>query len=165
MPNIRCKTCGLLVQVPAGGRRLCGCGAWLSGDTPRQTPVVEPEPVEAVPAPAATTDWAPKVPPHVPEGPAGSWPNIDGDLAAIERLNDGYRRIKRELNKAIVGQDKVMEELLISIFARGHCLLVGVPGLAKTLMIRTLADALSLSFSRVQFTPDLMPSDITGTEV
>ena len=67
--------------------------------------------------------------------------------------------------KAIVGQQRVIEELLIAIFARGHCLLVGVPGLAKTLMIRTLADSLNLSFSRIQFTPDLMPSDITGTEV
>ncbi|HEV3116056.1 MAG TPA: AAA family ATPase [Gemmataceae bacterium] len=83
----------------------------------------------------------------------------------MERLNDGYRRIRRELSKAVVGQQRVLEELLIAIFARGHCLLVGVPGLAKTLMIRTLADALNLSFSRVQFTPDLMPSDITGTEV
>src|SRR5260370_4347395 len=63
------------------------------------------------------------------------------------------------------GQERVLEELLIAVFARGHCLLVGVPGLAKTLMIRTLADSLSLSFSRIQFTPDLMPSDITGTEV
>src|SRR5207247_4410674 len=93
------------------------------------------------------------------------WPRIDGDLAAIERLNDGYRRIRKELAKIIVGQEEVLEQLLISVFTRGHCLLVGVPGLAKTLMIRTLADALSLSFSRVQFTPDLMPSDITGTEV
>jgi MoxR-like ATPase len=93
------------------------------------------------------------------------WPRIEGDLAAIERLNDGYKRIRKELGKAIVGQDRVIEELLIAIFARGHCLLVGVPGLAKTLMIRTLADSLTLSFSRIQFTPDLMPSDITGTEV
>src|SRR5438876_2856709 len=101
-----------------------------------------------------------------PVAPAiGAWPRIEGDLAAIERLNDGYRRITRELSKAIVGQRRVIEELLIAIFARGHCLLVGVPGLAKTLMIRTLADALNLSFSRIQFTPDLMPADITGTEV
>src|SRR5262249_29446532 len=77
----------------------------------------------------------------------------------------GYRRIRKEMSKVIVGQERVLEELLIAVFARGHCLLVGVPGLAKTLMIRTLADSLSLSFSRVQFTPDLMPSDITGTEV
>jgi len=99
-----------------------------------------------------------------PSGGPG-WPRIEGDLSAIERLNDGYRRITRELNKVIVGQQQVIEELLIAIFARGHCLLVGVPGLAKTLLIRTLSEALNLSFSRIQFTPDLMPSDITGTEV
>src|SRR5207244_493530 len=92
-------------------------------------------------------------------------PRIEGDLSAIERLNDGYRRIRKEMSKAIVGQEKVLEELLIAIFARGHCLLIGVPGLAKTLMVRALSDSLSLSFSRIQFTPDLMPSDITGTEV
>lgn len=89
----------------------------------------------------------------------------DDDLQAVHRLNQAYKRITSELSKAIVGQQAVIEELLISMFARGHCLLVGVPGLAKTLMIRTLADALSLKFSRIQFTPDLMPADITGTEV
>src|ERR1700723_3287084 len=89
----------------------------------------------------------------------------DDDVQAVQRLNDAYQRITHELSKVIVGQQKVIEELLVAMFARGHCLLVGVPGLAKTLMIRTLADSLSLSFSRVQFTPDLMPSDITGTEV
>jgi len=87
------------------------------------------------------------------------------DLKAVERLKQGYETIRRELGKVIVGQEQVMEELLISIFSRGHCLLVGVPGLAKTLMISTLAKTLSLSFNRIQFTPDLMPSDITGTEV
>src|SRR5437016_2218680 len=141
MPPVQCQNCGLIVQVPEGGRRLCGCGTWLSAD---EVPVV----VEAA-----------------PEETGERWPRIDSDLAAIERLNDGYRRIRKELAKAVVGQQRVLEELLIAIFARGHCLLVGVPGLAKTLMIRTLADALNLSFSRVQFTPDLMPSDITGTEV
>ena len=130
------------MQVPAGGRRMCGCGTWLSGDDD----IATAEPV-------------------VDAAPAQPWPRIDGDLSAIERLNDGYRRIRKEMGKAIVGQERVLEELLIAIFARGHCLLVGVPGLAKTLIIRTLADSLSLSFSRVQFTPDLMPSDITGTEV
>jgi MoxR-like ATPase len=94
-------------------------------------------------------------------GPTGS----DGDLEAVERLREGYRRIRSELQKVIVGQDQVLDEILIGIFARGHCLLVGVPGLAKTLMISTLSRSLSLSFSRIQFTPDLMPSDITGTEV
>jgi MoxR-like ATPase len=89
----------------------------------------------------------------------------DADLKAIDRLRSGYHRILKELAKTIVGQQKVLEELLIALFARGHCLLVGVPGLAKTLMVRSLADSVNLSFSRVQFTPDLMPSDITGTEV
>jgi MoxR-like ATPase len=89
----------------------------------------------------------------------------DDDLRAVEKLSESYRRITSELSKVIVGQHQVVEELLIAMFACGHCLLVGVPGLAKTLMIRTLADALSLRFSRIQFTPDLMPADITGTEV
>jgi MoxR-like ATPase len=97
--------------------------------------------------------------------PGERWPRLEGDLSAIERLNEGYRRVLKEMNKAVVGQKKVLEELLIAIFARGHCLLIGVPGLAKTLIIRTLADAFDLTFSRIQFTPDLMPSDITGTEV
>lgn len=89
----------------------------------------------------------------------------DADIAAVERLKDAFVKLKSELGKVIVGQQPVLEELLIAIFARGHCLLIGVPGLAKTLMIHTLAEALNLSFNRVQFTPDLMPSDITGTEV
>jgi MoxR-like ATPase len=89
----------------------------------------------------------------------------DQDTQAVERLSEAYKRITDELGKVIVGQQSVIEELMISLFARGHCLLVGVPGLAKTLMIRTLADSLALSFNRIQFTPDLMPADITGTEV
>ncbi len=93
-------------------------------------------------------------------------PIAEGDeLAAVARLSGGYQNLCRELGKIIIGQRHVLEELLISVFARGHCLLVGVPGLAKTLMIRTLASALSLDFNRIQFTPDLMPTDITGTEV
>ena len=87
------------------------------------------------------------------------------DLQAVQELNDAYRLITERLAQVIVGQQQVIEELLVAMFARGHCLLVGVPGLAKTLLIRTLADALSLEFRRIQFTPDLMPSDITGTEV
>src|SRR5271163_3932473 len=89
----------------------------------------------------------------------------DDDLAAVERLKDAFTKLKAEMSKVIVGQNPVLEELLIAIFARGHCLLIGVPGLAKTLMIHTMADALNLSYNRIQFTPDLMPSDITGTEV
>ena len=87
------------------------------------------------------------------------------DVQAVKQLNDAYGRITTDLSKVIVGQHAVVEELLIALFARGHCLLVGVPGLAKTLMIHTLADSLALDFNRIQFTPDLMPSDITGTEV
>jgi MoxR-like ATPase len=89
----------------------------------------------------------------------------DSDLQAVEKLAEAAARISSELSRVIVGQSQVIEELLVAMFAGGHCLLVGVPGLAKTLMVRTLADTLSLSFNRVQFTPDLMPSDITGTEV
>ncbi len=87
------------------------------------------------------------------------------DLAAVEQPKDAFANLKAEMGKVIVGQQQVLEELLTAIFARGHCLLIGVPGLAKTLMIHTLADALNLTYNRVQFTPDLMPSDITGTEV
>jgi MoxR-like ATPase len=87
------------------------------------------------------------------------------DMEAVRRLQSGFQEIKSQLSRVIVGQDQVIEELLIALFSRGHCILEGVPGLAKTLMISTLAKTLSLAFSRIQFTPDLMPSDITGTEV
>jgi MoxR-like ATPase len=88
-----------------------------------------------------------------------------GDLAAVERLGIAHAEMRHELGKVIVGQEAVIDELLMAIFARGHCLLVGVPGLAKTLLVSTLARILSLQFKRIQFTPDLMPADITGTEV
>ncbi|MFO0849100.1 MAG: MoxR family ATPase [Gemmataceae bacterium] len=87
------------------------------------------------------------------------------DLDAMKRLQTAFDDIKRQLGTVIVGQDKVIEELLIALFSRGHVILEGVPGLAKTLMISTLAKCLSLDFSRIQFTPDLMPADITGTEI
>src|SRR5687767_15402951 len=87
------------------------------------------------------------------------------DSAAIRRLGDARQKIVQQLSRVIVGQDHVIEELLVSLFSRGHCLLEGVPGLAKTLMVSTLARTLNLSFSRIQFTPDLMPADITGTDV
>jgi MoxR-like ATPase len=89
----------------------------------------------------------------------------EDDVQAVEELSEAYGLIVEQLARVIVGQQQVVEELLVAMFARGHCLLVGVPGLAKTLMIRSLADCLSLEFRRIQFTPDLMPSDITGTEV
>ena len=87
------------------------------------------------------------------------------DVEAAQRVKDAYDRIKAELHKTIVGMDDVIDQLLISIFARGHCLLVGVPGLAKTLLVSSVSRCLSRSFNRIQFTPDLMPADITGTEV
>jgi MoxR-like ATPase len=133
MKPIRCDNCGLVVQVPPGGRRLCGCGAWLSAEDDAGFELVEEV--------------------------------AETDLEAIERLTATCRKLLAETAKVIIGQRDVLEQLLLSILARGHCLLVGVPGLAKTLMIRTVADAMNLTFSRIQFTPDLMPSDITGTEV
>ena len=85
--------------------------------------------------------------------------------ASLEHLRDVHARMKTELHRVIVGQDEVIDQLLLAILTRGHCLLVGVPGLAKTLMISSLSRTLDLKFSRIQFTPDLMPSDITGTEL
>src|SRR4030066_156718 len=89
----------------------------------------------------------------------------DEDLAQVEEIGGKKAEIITEIKKVIVGQDQVLEEILIALFCRGHCLLVGVPGLAKTLLISTLAGIMELEFNRVQFTPDLMPSDITGTVI
>ena len=88
-----------------------------------------------------------------------------GDLEAVEKLNTSYQKLRVEIAKAIVGQEHVFEEILIAVFCRGHCLLVGVPGLAKTLMVSTISQVLSLAFKRIQFTPDQKPADITGTEI
>jgi MoxR-like ATPase len=93
-----------------------------------------------------------------------SGPFAAGD-EAINRLNQAYERVREQMARVIVGQSDVIDQLLIALFSRGHCLLEGVPGLAKTLMISTLARTLSMTFARIQFTPDLMPADITGTEV
>ncbi len=87
------------------------------------------------------------------------------DVDGIKKLTDKYAAMKAEIEKVIIGQNEVVDELLISIFSRGHCLLVGVPGLAKTLLVNTIAKTLGLSFNRIQFTPDLMPSDIIGSEI
>src|SRR5678809_847404 len=84
---------------------------------------------------------------------------------SAERVAEGRDRILHELRKVIVGQDEIVEQVLIALFTGGHCLITGVPGLAKTLLIKTLADSLDLDFKRIQFTPDIMPSDITGTEI
>ena len=95
----------------------------------------------------------------------GTPPQAPGDAELIEELAEARARIAQEIGKRVVGQEGVIEQLLIALFSRGHCLFVGVPGLAKTLLISTLAEALSLTFNRIQFTPDLMPSDITGTDI
>ncbi len=91
--------------------------------------------------------------------------NQNSDVKLVEQLAASVQSIKKEIAKIIIGQDEIIEHLLLSLLSRGHCLLVGVPGLAKTLIIKTLADVLDLKFNRIQFTPDLMPSDITGTEI
>ncbi|MBK0384337.1 AAA family ATPase [Pedobacter sp. SD-b] len=87
------------------------------------------------------------------------------EVEAVDALSASYHTIKKEISKVIVGQDEVVKSVLISIFSNGHCLLVGVPGLAKTLLVQTVANVLDLSFNRIQFTPDLMPSDIIGSEI
>src|SRR5437660_378202 len=89
----------------------------------------------------------------------------DEDVRMLAQLRDAHKQLREEIGKVIIGQDDVLDQLLMAIFCRSHALLVGVPGLAKTLMVSTLAQALDLHFKRIQFTPDLMPSDITGTEV
>ena len=90
---------------------------------------------------------------------------INSDVKSIDDFAAVFKKFKAEIAKVIVGQDVVVEQVLISIFSKGHCLLVGVPGLAKTLLVQTIADCLGLKFNRIQFTPDLMPSDIVGAEI
>jgi MoxR-like ATPase len=89
----------------------------------------------------------------------------DSTMVAADKVAEGRDRILAQLRKVIVGQDEVVDQVLIALFTGGHCLITGVPGLAKTLLIKTLAEILDLSFKRIQFTPDLMPADITGTEI
>lgn len=90
---------------------------------------------------------------------------VDSDVVLVEKLSEKINSVKSEIKKVIIGQDDIIDKLLIALLSKGHCLLVGVPGLAKTLLIKTLAEVLDLKFSRIQFTPDLMPSDITGTDI
>src|SRR6186997_2324662 len=87
------------------------------------------------------------------------------DVASVQKCEQAYNKLRDELAKVIVGQNDVVEQVMIAILARGHALLEGVPGLAKTLLVSSLAQALHLSFKRIQFTPDLMPSDVTGTDI
>ena len=92
-------------------------------------------------------------------------PQFNSDVEAVDHFVEKYNELRKEIGRVIVGQDETVKNVLISVFSRGHCLLVGVPGLAKTLLVNTIADTLGLSFNRIQFTPDLMPSDITGSEI
>src|SRR5213083_127647 len=92
-------------------------------------------------------------------------PDAPDELQALGELTQAYKAMTAEIGKVIVGQNQVVEQLLMALFSKGHCLLEGVPGLAKTLLISTVAQILHLSFKRIQFTPDLMPADITGTEI
>jgi MoxR-like ATPase len=91
--------------------------------------------------------------------------NYTSDAEGIDALSSSYKKLTSEIKKVIIGQDDIIKSVLIGIFSKGHCLLIGVPGLAKTLLVNTIASALDLNFSRIQFTPDLMPSDITGSEI
>lgn len=91
--------------------------------------------------------------------------NFKNDVEAVDRLRSAYEILENEVKKAIFGQDKIIREVLISIFSNGHCLLVGVPGLAKTLLVNSISKVLGINYKRIQFTPDLMPSDIIGTEI
>ncbi|MCH1507396.1 MoxR family ATPase [Verrucomicrobiales bacterium] len=91
--------------------------------------------------------------------------SYEQDRQAVEKLADASKKIRSELSKAVIGQEEVIDQLLIALFAGGHCLLTGAPGLAKTLLVRSIADVFNLDFSRIQFTPDLMPADIVGTEI
>ncbi|MEO8589512.1 MAG: MoxR family ATPase [Flavobacteriales bacterium] len=100
-----------------------------------------------------------------PRDPEKTMTIPNNDVQAVERFGERFRKLKSEVNKVIIGQDTVVDHVLLGIFSRGHCLLVGVPGLAKTLLVNTVARALGLSFNRIQFTPDLMPSDIIGSEI
>jgi len=101
----------------------------------------------------------------VPSNIQPNAPVSDRDVAAIDELRETYGKLRAEVARVIIGQDQVVEQLLMCVLSRGHALLMGVPGLAKTMMVHSLADVMSLGFSRIQFTPDLMPSDITGTDI
>jgi len=144
VPIVECTACHRRYTVVGRQERIrCACGAAIDPTSAR----VAPSALEAAERALSPEEMR------------------ERDLAAVRTLRDAHERILDEIRKVIVGQERVVDELLIALFSRGHALLVGVPGLAKTLMVSTLANCLSLRFHRIQFTPDLMPADITGTEV
>jgi len=142
-------------SVQAFPRMYLLCGAALVVLFAVQVDAREPEPPDPIRPQMLEAD----------EAMHGNTPPATDDVAAAERLAQVHRALRDQMQRIIVGQDEVVEQLLISLFAGGHCILEGVPGLAKTMMISTLAQCMNLKFTRIQFTPDLMPSDITGTEV
>ena len=124
--------------------------------------------LDRVPPARQATPPPRRLPPRPRRHPMSTYPPIEpsrDEVAAVAALAGDYRRLRSEIGKVIVGQEEVVEQLLTGLFARGHVLLVGVPGLAKTLLVSTVSQILSLSFRRIQFTPDMMPSDITGTDI
>lgn len=154
--GMQCVACGRIRRVSQDhlGRRLrCSCGNIALAQEKDLIPL-------AAKSPRLSSEQSP--PTEVRSG----LPSLSGDqLSVIESLRDSYLRITSQLSAVIIGQESVIEEVLISIFCRGHVLLTGVPGLAKTLLIDSISKVLDLDFRRIQFTPDLMPADITGTEV
>jgi MoxR-like ATPase len=142
--SIRCKKCDILVPVP--GQPGASSHEEVASDASTSPP-----------RPAVSAG------PRIAVSQGEEW--TSNDMAKIEQLKAAHDKIMDQLRKAVVGQDQVVRLTMLGLFAQGHCLLMGVPGLGKTLLVRTLASCLSLDFKRVQFTPDLMPSDITGTEV
>ena len=162
MMEIKCSECGKVYKLEdssAGKRYKCGCGAIIS---------VPEGPAGAVPSAASSAGPAAAEVAEVEEALRvfrNPEPWSDEDLAKIEHLKEASDKVTTEIRKIIVGMDKVVHLTMVGLFGQGHCLLMGVPGLGKTLLVSTLASSLSLKFKRVQFTPDLMPSDITGSEI
>ena len=162
--TVKCPLCeqDLTIEEPIIGTEVrCGSCGKLNTVTERDLPAVTraaPPPISvaiAVPPPLVAVEAAAVAAEALPPS----------DVKLAQRLTNAYEKITTEIAKNIVGQDEVIEQVIIAIFARSHCLLEGVPGLAKTYMIKSLSDAMHFSFRRVQFTPDLMPADITGTDV
>jgi len=176
----KCPNCNKLNTIPEpgpdnsresqpGAAAAAVLPAEVEEESPSTPPVIvdapSPNPVSIrVPVSAIRVHSAPP-PLTVASAHDPASPMAPSDTVLAQKLHDAYTAVTTEVAKVIVGQDAVMEQILIAIFARSHCLLEGVPGLAKTYMIKTLSEALQLSFRRVQFTPDLMPADITGTDV
>ena len=129
-------------------------------------PEIKPEIEEAQPQESEVANEVAETTPETAPPPAQPEPNPHKeDEAAFERLQEGRERVKAELGKVIIGQEDVIDQILLTLLCGGHCLLTGAPGLAKTLLVKSVAQIFQLNFNRIQFTPDLMPADITGTEI